>query len=400
MSSLLHMFAVILIVMPFALAGYAYVLYPAALFLVVRYRRSGRQAQPSRHPEQWPAISITLSVYNEAVSVAGTLEALLAVDYPEDRRQILVVSDASTDKTDAIVEGFAARGVELFRVQSRRGKTAAEDAAVDLLRGEIIINTDATTRVLPASVKRLVRALGDQSVGVASGRDISVAGKGAEASVGEAGYVGYEMWVRNLETRIGSIVGASGCFYAIRRHLHRTSLPAFLSRDFAAVLNAREQGYRSVSVDDAVCLVPRARTLGSEVERKARTMSRGIRTLWYRRALLDPRRYGAFSVMLASHKLCRWLVGLTLPGALLGLAVLALTFRPAVYALAVSVIWIGVGSIAASRSGGSAQPRWLAILGYAHGSLYAGVRAWLSVIRGERSSTWEPTRRDAEGLTR
>ncbi len=94
-------------------------------------------------------------------------------------------------------------------------------------------------------------------MGLASGRDVSVARVERDVNVGESGYVGYEMWVRDLETRLGSIVGASGCFYAIRRSLHMTLVPEALSRDFAAALIAREHGLRAVSVNEAVCFVPR-----------------------------------------------------------------------------------------------------------------------------------------------
>ncbi len=83
------------------------------------------------------------------------------------------------------------------------GKTAAENAAAPLVRGDIVVNTDATIRIEPGSLKALVRAFQDPTVGVASGRDISVGGVQDAANQGESGYVGYEMWVRRLETRVG-----------------------------------------------------------------------------------------------------------------------------------------------------------------------------------------------------
>src|SRR5690606_28676925 len=106
-------------------------------------------------------------------------------------------------------------------------------------------------------LKALVRAFEDTTVGVASSRDVSVGDLTAEGNQGESGYVGYEMQVRALETRIGSIVGASGSFFAMRRELHEPGFPEELSRDFASALMAVERGFRAVSVDDAICLVPR-----------------------------------------------------------------------------------------------------------------------------------------------
>src|SRR4029077_5680589 len=107
--------------------------------------------------------------------------------------------------------------VELLRTPVRSGKTAAENAALAHLRGEIIVNTDATIRIPPASLKPLIRVFQDPTIGAASGRDLSVGDVRAEVSQGESGYVGYEMWVRSLETRVGSIVGGRGCVFALRR---------------------------------------------------------------------------------------------------------------------------------------------------------------------------------------
>src|SRR5881296_2665462 len=284
---------------------YTYLGYPTLLKLVGSLRRAPRRTAP---PAEWPSISITIPVHNEAEVIAGTLERILELDYPAERRQILVVSDASSDRTDKIVSGFADRGVELLRLPQRRGKTAAENAARAHLRGAIIVNTDASVRVHPSAVKPLVAAFADAAVGVASGRDVSVALIGAEANAGESGYVGYEMWVRDLETRVSGIVGASGCLYAVRAELHREAVPGDLSRDFGAALLARRRGLRAVSVPEAVCFVPRGASLRQEYRRKVRTMARGLRTLWALRALLNPLRYGLFAWMLWSHKLCRWLV--------------------------------------------------------------------------------------------
>ncbi|HEV2671132.1 MAG TPA: glycosyltransferase [Gemmatimonadales bacterium] len=293
-----------------SLCLYTCVVYPALLkaLALVRPRPPLQKAGRSSVQRVRPLISIVVPAHNEAGVIAETLKRLLALDYPADRRQVLVVSDASSDGTDEIVTAFAPRGVELLRLPERRGKTAAENAARSRLRGEIIINTDASVRIDGAAVQQLVAAFDDPSVGVASGRDISVSNVDERSNPGEHAYVGYDMWVRDLETRVWGIVGASGCLYAIRRDLHMQLMPDGLSRDFGAALVAREHGYRAVSVPAAVCYVPRSLSLRREYRRKVRTMARGLRTLWYKRALLDSRRYGLFAWMLCSHKLCRWLM--------------------------------------------------------------------------------------------
>lgn len=380
----------VLLGIPLVLFLYAYVGYPLLLWSIAAMRRG----QPHfRDPAEWPTVSILLPAYNEARSIRATLEALLALDYPADRRQILVTSDASTDGTDEIVREFADRGVELLRQPQRGGKTAAENAAALLLRGEIVVNTDATIRIPPHSLKPLIRAFQDREVGVASGRDLSVGKLDGEGNRGESGYVGYEMWVRAMETRVGTIVGASGCFYAIRRELVSPLFPEALSRDFASPLRAREWGYRTVSVDEAVCYVPRTTSLESETRRKVRTMARGLETLWYKRALLNPFRYGAFSWMLFSHKVCRWLVHLTLPLALLGLALLVPRYPLAAVALGLAALVSLLGQIALRWPANRQVPLPLAVCGYVLAVNLAALLAWGKALRGEQNPIWEPTRR-------
>jgi cellulose synthase/poly-beta-1,6-N-acetylglucosamine synthase-like glycosyltransferase len=370
--------------------AYAYIGYPAilALFATRRPRRA-----PPPDPVEWPSITITLAVYNGAQVIGETLETLLAVDYPADKRQILVVSDASTDASDDIVTSFAARGVELLRLPERRGKTAAENAARYRVRGEIVVNTDASVRVHPSAVRRLVAEFADPSVGVASSRDISVARSTVATNAGEAAYVGYEMWVRELETRVQGIVGASGSLYAIRAELHRNSLPEVLSRDFAAALVARANGFRAVSVPSALCFVPRGTSLRREYQRKVRTMTRGLATLVHARALLNPLRFGAFAWMLASHKLCRWLLPWASVAIVAALAVLAHRYALARIGLGIFAV-VAACAVAGWRWPEERRlPRLLAMPAFALAGVVAGLHAWMRLALGRHAPTWEPTRR-------
>jgi cellulose synthase/poly-beta-1,6-N-acetylglucosamine synthase-like glycosyltransferase len=388
----MNFFALSLVASPIATFGYAYLAYPAILRLIAA-------ARPRRKtfgdPTSWPLVTITLPVYNEEHRLRRKLDELLQLDYPADRRHILVISDASTDGTDAIAREYADRGVELLRLPTRGGKSAAENAAGAALRGEIVVNSDATVQVPPQAFKPLIRAFQDATVGVASGRDVSIAAVEKEANGGEQGYVGYEMWVRALETRAGSIVGASGCFYGIRREIYDSAFPAELSRDFASALMARENGYRAVSVDDAICYVPRTKSLDSEFRRKIRTMARGLETMWFKRHLMNPLRHGFFAFALLSHKLARWLVYATLPLAVIGLALLAPSSRLAGALLTLTILTTLVGLLPLWWPSEREVPRPLALLGFVVASNIAGVAAWLRVLRREHTAFWEPTRRTA-----
>ncbi len=372
------------------LALYTYLLYPALLWLV-------GHLHPDRiirdEPEEWPTVSISVPVYNEEAQVRDLIVSLLAIDYPRDRLQILLVSDASTDRTDEIVTEYADRGIELLRMPERGGKTHAENAAAEHLRGEIIVNTDASIRIRPEALKRLVRVFQDPKVGSASGRDVSVAPSEDMGNFSESGYVGYEMAVRDLETRAGGIIGASGCFYAIRPELHRIELPQSLSRDFASALHTRENGYRPVSVPDALCHVPRTTSLEREYRRKVRTITRGMETLWHKRALLNPFRYGGFSLKLFSHKICRWLLPWAGLAAWLASGVLATQHLWALalfLAGALVFVLAGVGWWMARR--GRSESRLTTLAFVVAGNL-AAAHAFLRVLKGDRLPIWEPTRR-------
>jgi cellulose synthase/poly-beta-1,6-N-acetylglucosamine synthase-like glycosyltransferase len=373
-----------------ALVGYAYVGYPILLKLV-GLRRPPRPRTNSL--SVWPAITITIPVYNEARTIAETLRKVLEIDYPPERRQILVVSDASADGTDDIVRAFADRGVELLRVPLRRGKTAAENAAVPALRGEIIVNTDASIHIPPHALQPLIAAFADSSVGVASGRDVSVTQVGDSTNQGESRYVGYEMWVRDLETRVGGIVGASGCFYAIRAKLHQVHIPEGLSRDFASAMVAQEHRLRAVSVPEAICFVPRTKSLRNEFRRKVRTMTRGMQTLSYKRHLLDPARHGLFAWMLFSHKVCRWLVPWAGVVALVSLAALSVTMPWARWPLAGATALLLAAAVGWAWPEGRAAPQVLAVPAYLVSGNVAALLASIGALRGQRHAMWEPTRR-------
>src|SRR5437899_9168447 len=182
--------AAVVLALALSLCLYTCVVYPALLKALawLRPRAQSKTANGAR-----PLLRIVVPAHNGAGGIAETLERIVALDYPA--RQILVVSDASTDGTDEIVMRFAPRGVELLRLPQRRGKTAAENAARSRLAGEIIINTDASVRIDEAAVKHLVAAFHDPTVGVASGRDMSVSNLDDRLNPGEHAYVGYDMWV-------------------------------------------------------------------------------------------------------------------------------------------------------------------------------------------------------------
>jgi cellulose synthase/poly-beta-1,6-N-acetylglucosamine synthase-like glycosyltransferase len=377
------------LLIPIVLLTYAYVLYPAVLRLLAVDRRTTTVPQ-----EHLPHVSIVVPAYNEEAQIRGAIEALVHQHYPRDLRQILIVSDASTDGTDDIVNEYRSHGVELLRMPTRGGKTAAENASCRLLRGEIIVNSDSSVRLHPDAIRLLVDAMSDPRVGVASTRDVSVVRVADAANATEAGYVDYEMRVRHLETLTGGIVGASGSGYAIRANLHQIPIRADLSRDFSAALTARKHGYTAVSADGALCYVPRTTSLRAEYRRKVRTISRGLETLRYNRQLLDPTKYGVFAWKLLSHKVCRWLVPVSALLGVLGLSLLAPSHTWAGIVLAAFVLGLILAGIGALWPETRPLPRALSIFTFAAAANLAVIHALGRVVLGHEDHLWEPTRRE------
>jgi GT2 family glycosyltransferase len=256
------------------------------------------------------------------------------------------------------------------------------------------VNTDASVRLHPRSLKPLVAAFEDPTVGVASGRDVSVARLDQDSNRGESSYVGYEMRVRDLETAAGGIVGASGCYYASRADLHREIVPEALSRDFAAPLVAREHGFRAVSVPDAICYVPRSSSLRREYRRKVRTMSRGLQTLFHKRHLMNPLRHGRFAWMLISHKLIRWLVPWAMLAGAVGAAILPIQVVWARVPVTAALVLTGLAALIGWLRPEGRLPRPAAAACYVVWGVIAGLHAWVSALRGDLTPMWEPTRRD------
>ena len=379
-----------------AVSLYSYVGYPLLLIVVRRFRR--RSPVAVGRPATWPRISITLPAYNAEKTLRPVLDGLVRLDYPAELRQIVVVSDGSTDGTDALVAEYAHLGVELLRHSPRVGKTEVENFAMGALTGDIIVNTDASVALQSDAVWRLVAALADPGVGVSSGRDISVAAVGATGHGAESAYVGYEMWIRELETDVDGIVGASGCVYAVRAELHRRHLPGFLARDFSSALWARINGFRAVSVRDAICFVPRAATMRVEFNRKVRTMTRGLETLFYHGRLLNPLIYGVFAWLLWSHKLVRWLVPWALAACAISIIPLAASARWALGTAIALALGLALAALGWWWPRQERVPRVLSVGAYLVSGTIAGILAWINVIRGHKAPVWDPTPRAQSGI--
>jgi len=251
-----------------------------------------------------PTVSVLVAAYNEQDCIEQRLENLLAQDYPADKLEILVGSDASTDETDAIVQRYAARGVKLSRAE-RSGKAGVLSRLVALAKGEVLVMTDANTHFERDAVRRLVQPLRDEEVGLSCGRLRLHSPAGAP--VAEGAYWKLESLLKLYESRRGCVMGANGGIYAVRKHLFPPLPAGTVVDDFVAALRVLEAGFKVAYEPEAVGHEEAAPDHAGEYRRRVRIAAGCFRALSQHRDLLSPR-HGFTAFALWSHKVLRWFV--------------------------------------------------------------------------------------------
>lgn len=290
------------------LALLAYVYGGYALLLALLSLLGG--ARPWKRADAEPSVTLIVSALNEAAVIGRKIENSLALDYPRERLEVIVVSDASEDGTDEIVRGFVGQGAQLLRMPQRSGKTLGLNAAVERARGEVVVFSDANAMYAHDAIRKLVRNFADPAVGAVVGESTYVDAQ-AESERQEGLYWRYEIAIKRLESAVGSVVGGDGAIYAVRRQLYRPMAADALS-DFVNPLQVIAAGFRCVYEPEGRSAERAADSFEREFRRKVRIVNRAVRALFRMRRLLNPLRYGLFSVQLISHKLLRWLVPLML----------------------------------------------------------------------------------------
>ncbi len=363
---------------------YAYLGYPMILFLLGMMRR-----RVPRLVSTVPCVSVIIAAHNEEARIREKIDNTLMLEYPPDLFQVIVASDCSTDDTDAIVRSYEHRAVELARTPMREGKEAAQELAIGIARGDILVFTDTAARLPSDVVQNLVRNFADSSIGCVSSRDRLLTPDGAPG--GEGAYVRYEMWLRGLESKAGSLVGLSGSLFAARRAVCRP-WKRDLASDFSTLLNCAGRGLRGVLDRECVASYTDVGDPGREFERKTRTVVRGITALFRSHALLNPIRYGLFSWQLVSHKLCRWLVPFAMMGMFLSNSALAgISVGYFSFFMLQTVFYLGAFASLLPLASRLSTP-WN-LPGYLLLSNVAIVNAWSRYFRGERITAWTPSQR-------
>ncbi len=386
-----------------ATLAYTYAGYPLLLAAVSRYKT--RPIQRARPEDDYtPSVTLIIAAYNEERDLPAKLENTLALDYPADKLDIIVASDCSSDDTDDIVRCFAAREdnslqTRLHRQMQRGGKTAAQNAAVELAQGEILLFSDATTLYQPDVLRAMMPNFADAEVGCVAGRLLYVDPAQSGVGSGAKSYWGYETFLKTCESAIGSLIGVSGCLYAVRRSAY-VPLPPEACSDFVIATVMVEQGLRAVFEPQAVCTEETNQRSDREFKMRVRIITQTITDLWQHRATFSPLRSGFYGVQMVSHKVLRYLAPFFLlvlwPSSMV-LARGSLFHRAATLAQTAFYVLAACGWKQEKRGGAQSKIAKLATLPfYFVLSNAASAMAIMQWLRGERYARWEPMRDSAE----
>ncbi len=276
----------------------------------------GLLARCAYHPVQkadvTPPVTLLVAAYNEAAVIACKIENSLSLDYPAERLEIIVVTDGSNDGTPDIVADYADRGVHLYHQPQRQGKMAAINRVMPLVRGEIVVFSDANAMMERGALRALVRSFADSTVGgVAGEKRVLAGGEGAPSEwrglTGEGLYWRYESFLKRCDSALSSAMGAAGELFAIRRHLFEPPPPNALIDDFVISLGLVEKGWRVVYEPEAVVVEEASPTLSGEWRRRTRIAAGGFQSIVWLLGLLNPAR-GRVAWQYLSHRVLRWAV--------------------------------------------------------------------------------------------
>lgn len=373
-----------------ALLFYTYIGYPLLVYLIsVIFPKKVKSGEFS------PKVTILITAYNEELSIAQKLENTLEIDYPKEKLEILVASDGSTDRTDDIVKSFAERGVRLFRQEGRVGKTITQNNAVAEATGEIILFSDATTNYQANVLREILPNFADETVGCVAGKLVYVDDSQSNVGKGAKSYWNYETFLKQSESDACSLIGASGCLYAVRKSAYQPMYAEACS-DFLICTVVYRQGLRSIYEPNAVCFEVTNQKTDKEMKMRTRVILQTFTDLWRNREMLNPFKSGFYAVELVSHKVLRYAVPFFLVTALISSAILAysnwfyevLFLTQIAFYLVALLGWILERTV--GKIGVFAIPHYFVLANL------ASVLGFYKFLRGERFASWEPIREKSE----
>jgi cellulose synthase/poly-beta-1,6-N-acetylglucosamine synthase-like glycosyltransferase len=365
---------------------YVVVGYPVVAWILARTR-----PRPVRHRAHEPTVAVIVPCHNEADVITAKLANVRALDYPEDRLEVVVVDDGSTDGTAGAAR-VADPDVRVIELPARSGKAVAVNAGVTSTTGEIVVLSDATALLEPAALKALVRNFADPEVGAVSGR---IAYRPGGVSQGVSAYWRLEDRLRTWESASGSTVGVNGDLFAVRRPSFLPLPEGTINDELALALQAAARGERVVYEPDAVATDIASQSMTEERQRRTRITAGRVQAV--RGPARQVWRAPAVAFRLVSHKLLRPVIPVAGASALVAATVTLLgrRQRPRTDVALSRVICVGGASLVALAGGAAALeragrpvPATLRLPQLLVSASLASVSGLIRAARGTQSAIW------------
>ncbi|MCK9157374.1 MAG: glycosyltransferase family 2 protein [Candidatus Cloacimonas sp.] len=340
-------------------------------------------------PDEYPSITVLCPAYNEEKLIEAKIQSFLNLDYPKDKIKMIVISDDSTDKTNEIVEKYTNYNISLVIQKPRAGKQNAHNLVLPMLDTEYILSTDADCLFEPDSVKILVaNMLSDRRIGLVSGA-VKKVDKGNRES-GEGIYWKYESFLKLMESKFKTIIGATGVMYLIKRELF-TPISSNSPDDFERVLLIIKNGYYATYEPRATISLEVTEKATEEVQRKIRIITQEWFVLKRNKELMNPFRYPAVSFIFFSHKLLRWLFFVfVLTGFISNAFLISVGFYRVVFILQIVVYLLGTLGLISQAKGKHIPLTGLA--GYFVAMVYSSAVAFFHFLQDKKYDLWNPLR--------
>lgn len=372
---------------------YTYLLFPALLGLLAW--AAPKLIRPMV-TENIPCISIVIIVHNGEYFIEDKLKNCLALKYPANKIEIIVVSDGSTDRTVEIVKKTMQRSpVVLVENEAHMGKNFLISTVLGRCSGEILIMTDVSALIESDAVRRIVRWFSDISVGGVCGRKIFSKRIGNSLVIAQMSYLSYEDFIRNCESRISSIASNEGFFYAVRKELVQP-IPLGVTDDLFLAMSVVRRDLRFLYDPKACAVLPiRARTPEDELTRRRRIVCGSLLGICEMRTLLNPCRYPSYSWILFSHKVLRRLMPIVLM--LIVAATIPLIFRHSFFlflsliefASVFLFIYLYISKLSLHRIPKKVEPLLSSWFYFFLGNL-GTLLGTFDLVRGVKYSKWSP----------
>ncbi len=346
-----------------------------------------------------PTVSLIVSCYNEVDVIEKKIRNCLAIDYPQHQLEILFVSDGSDDGTDELIKKYCNQRIKLIRQEGRLGKTMGLNLALAEARGEIVVFSDANAMYKENALKMLVRNFHDTAVGYVVGAAIYKDDEKSTAGSSENAYWQYEIFIKKIESKLHSVVGGDGAIYAVRKSLYEP-LDQEDINDFVNPLQIIAKGYRGIFDTEAICYEQTAGDFDKEGKRKQRIVNRSFSGLMKNKTVLNPFKFGFYSLELLSHKLLRWLIPFFILIAAAGVITLAqmkIAMFQWLLLLGILFTWsILLGKLLKDRS---SCPSILLIPYYFYLVNINSMKGVLQSLRGKVQITWSTPRDQKATIT-